>query len=142
MKRMRQSFSFLLFLLLSVLGMGRVVSAADEAPLVVGYYPYWATQPSPQQIPFQHYTHLIHAFVMVDEQGRPAVRSNVPDKSLTAAAHAAGVKVLLGLGGGSNGKSFTAMVRDEAKASRFIREIVVPSGRTASNPVPQIAASG
>src|SRR5690606_3396969 len=42
----------------------------------------------------------------------------------TQAAHEAGVKVLLGLGGGSNGKSFTAMVRDEAKARRFIQEIV------------------
>src|SRR5690606_31891027 len=72
----------------------------------------------------QHYTHLIHAFVMVDEQGRPAVCSNVPDKSLTTAAHAAGVKLLLGLGRGSTGKSFTAMVRDDAKANRLIREIV------------------
>lgn len=124
MKQMRRSFSFFLFFLLPVLGLGGVASAADKAPLVVGYYPYWATQPTPRQIPFQHYTHLIHAFVMVDEQGRPAVRSYVPDKSLTAAAHAAGVKVLLGLGGGSNGKSFTAMVRDEAKSSRFIQEIV------------------
>ncbi len=120
-------FSFLTAIIFSMLGQGTAVSA-EKAPMVLGYYPYWATQPTAQQIRFDHFTHLIHAFIAVDEQGLPELRSTVPNKALTQAAHAAGVKVLLGLGGGSNGKNFTAMVRDEAKSRRYIREIVALAG--------------
>ncbi len=125
MKTIRSAF-FLVLTAITLLLFGQGVAvAAEKAPLVVGYYPYWATS---QPIRFEHFTHLIHAFVGVDEQGLPESRSTVPDKSLTQAAHAAGVKVLLGLGGGSNGKNFTAMVRDAAKSERFIREIVALAG--------------
>jgi chitinase len=128
MKTIHFAFLSCLALIISLsLGQGIAVSA-EKAPIVLGYYPYWATAPSPQQIRFERYTHLIHAFVAVDERGLPEARSTVPDKALTQAARTADVKVLLGLGGGSNGKNFTAMVRDQAKSQRFIREIVAMAG--------------
>lgn len=128
MKPIRLAFFSLSSAIIFLMAGQGIAVAAEKAPVVVGYYPHWATQPTPQQIKFEYFTHLIHAFVAVDEQGRPEPRSTVPGKSLTEAAHAAGVKVLLGLGGGSNGNNFAAMVRDEAKSQRFIREIVALAG--------------
>lgn len=107
-----------------VLASGAQAAPAAERPLVVGYYPYWATDLAPAKIRFDRFTHIIHAFVGVGANGAPEVRAAVPSKALTSAARAAGTKVILGLGGGSNGANFAKMVRDPELSKNFIAQVV------------------
>jgi chitinase len=55
----------------------------------------------PQKINFQLYTHLCHAFVVADEDGKIRPNKTCPSRQLVTNAHKAGVKVLISLGGGA-----------------------------------------
>jgi chitinase len=75
-------------------------------------------------IRYDLYTHLCHAFVVADEDGRPRGTRNVPSRELTAAAHKAGVKVLLSLGGWGWDEQFAAMVKDPAAEDRYVEAVL------------------
>jgi len=83
-------------------------------PVVVGYYPSWTNKLPVSQINFGQFTHLIHAFVTI-QNGVLHTEGNLPSRALTQGGHAAGVKVLLGLGGEDSGPQLSAMTRDPAK---------------------------
>ncbi len=53
----------------------------------------------PRDINFQLYTHICHAFLVADGEGKVRTGRNVPSRELTGKAHQAGVKVLVSLGG-------------------------------------------
>ena len=53
----------------------------------------------PEQINYRLYTHLCHAFVVAEKDGTLLPRAKVPSHQLAQNAHAAGVKVLISLGG-------------------------------------------
>src|SRR4051794_28274125 len=59
---------------------------------------------------FRLYTHLCHAFLVADSEGRLQEARNVPSRDLTGDAHKAGVKVLVSLGGWGWDKQFALMV--------------------------------
>lgn len=98
--------------------------ADDGRPVILGYYPSWSTNLAPEKIPFGEFTYVIHAFTRVSPEGLPMAEGNVPSQTLTRAAHAGGTRVLLGIGGGSNGKDFGKMVRNPEKMRAFVTAVV------------------
>ncbi len=102
----------------SIFGFTQTGNAAP--PISMGYYPTYRTTPAPAEIRFDRFTHILHSFLSVDTNGKAVITKELADPALMTAAHAKGVKVLFALGGGSNGKSFTAMVRNPEKNAQFI----------------------
>jgi GH18 family chitinase len=70
---------------------------------VVGDYGYWSKYQTPAygaaQIPYQKLTHINHAGVSFDATGSLSVPQGFLEPELNNLAHAAGVKVMLLLGG-------------------------------------------
>lgn len=94
-------------------------------PMVLGYYPVWDTGLPPDRIGFSLFTHLAHAFAAPTPEGAVAGIDVVKARALTTPAHAAGVKVILSLGGGGSGSDhFAAIMADRVKADRWIGESV------------------
>jgi len=91
-------------------------------PVVAGYYPSW-TSPLPiAKINFGDFTHIIHAFATI-KRGAIRTSRNLPSRELTQAGHAAGVKVLLGLGGEDSGPEFSAMARNPVTEDACIQAL-------------------
>ncbi|HEV2397554.1 MAG TPA: glycoside hydrolase family 18 protein [Candidatus Sulfotelmatobacter sp.] len=78
---------------------------------VVGDYGYWSKYQDPPysaaQIPYHKLTHINHAGVSFDPYGSLSVPDGFIEPELNNSAHAAGVKVLLLLGGNFNGLELT-----------------------------------
>ena len=91
------------------------------APMVLGYYPTWEREVPPARLNFGQFTHLAHAFASPTADGGVAGVEVASARALTGPAHAAGVKVILSLGGGGAGSDhFAAIMADPVKADRFI----------------------
>jgi len=87
--------------------------------VVLGYYAPWAIQP--EQIAWQHLTHIAHAFAGIGKDG-----SLYPPKDaavLVGAAHKRDVKVLLSLGGSGSGAVFSKACADAARRKKLITAI-------------------
>ena len=65
----------------------------------------------PKKVNYRLYTHLCHAFLLADADGKIKPSKTVPNRDLTAEAHKDGVKVLLSLGGWGYDAQFAAIVR-------------------------------
>jgi chitinase len=94
-----------------------VVKASDR--VFVGY-----VAGSVDRIDYSLYTHLCHAFVLSDGQGKVFGEGTAPSKELTARAHRANVKVLLSLGGWGSDEAFAALVSKPESEDRYIRAIM------------------
>ncbi len=86
------------------LSLGQDSSDAPQIPKrIVGDYGYWsrtATPPySAEQIPFRMLTHINHAGVSFNSDGKLYVPQGFLEPQLITSAHASGVKVLLLIGG-------------------------------------------
>lgn len=106
-----------------LLGILPLHAGETPAPLVVGYYPCWGDNLPVEKIQYGQFTHLIHAFATV-RKGEIQTEGNLPSPALTRAAHAVGVKVLLGLGGADSGPDFTALTKDPAAQAACIKSLV------------------
>jgi chitinase len=93
----------------------------DGAPakVFVGY-----VYQQPQKINYSLYTHLCHAFVVADEDGKIRPGRSCPSQQLVADAHQAGVKVILSLGGWGWDKQFTAIVSKSASEDRYVDAVM------------------
>jgi chitinase len=78
----------------------------------------------PRNINFRLYTHICHAFLVADEEGRIQRRGNFPSRELTAAAHEAGVKVILSLGGWGWDKQFASIVSKPEAEDRYFASVM------------------
>jgi mannose/cellobiose epimerase-like protein (N-acyl-D-glucosamine 2-epimerase family)/spore germination protein YaaH len=78
----------------------------------------------PKKINFNLYTHLCHAFLVADEEGKPRPSKTCPSRQLVADAHKARVKVLLSLGGWGWDKQFTAIVSKPETLERYIKAVM------------------
>lgn len=88
---------------------------------VLGYVPAWDTGVADAELRFDRFTHLAHAFASPTADGGLHGLDVAKAKSLTGPAHAAGVKVLLSLGGGGSGsRHFSAIMADPKKQSLFV----------------------
>ena len=109
---------------LLILGRGPVPAQAapndeDPARVFVGYL-----FAAPRNINFRLYTHLCHAFLVADGEGRIQKRGNVPNRDLTTDSHKAGVKVLLSLGGWGWDKQFASIVSKPESEDRYFQGVM------------------
>ncbi len=79
---------------------------------------------APRALNYRLYTHLCHAFVVADEDGRVRPSANAPSKEVTTAAHEKGVKVLLSLGGWGWDKQFAAICSKPEAEDRYVAAIL------------------
>jgi chitinase len=75
-------------------------------------------------IEYGYLTHIAHAFAWPDAAGNLVVPAGLLYPELNAAAHAAGVKIILSLGGWSNCDGFPGMVSTSQSRARFIGQLV------------------
>jgi len=79
--------------------------SAQNSRRLLSYYPYWAKWNAPsytaRQIPYDKMTHILHAFLALkaNGQGGIVVPDGLIEDELIARAHAAGVKVMISVGG-------------------------------------------
>ena len=82
---------------------------------VVGDYGFWSKFQTPSygaaQIPYHKLSHINHAGVQFDASGSLTVPDGFPEPALNHRAHAAGVKVLLLLGGDFGGLEASGAVQ-------------------------------
>ena len=91
-----------------------------QKPVIMGYFPSYQTALSAEQVPAGSFTHVIYSFLKVNDAGVLDPESWAAAPAIAKAVHAKGIKVVLALSGGSNGKEFAAMVRDPAKNAKFL----------------------
>lgn len=91
-----------------------------QKPMIMGYFPSYQTALSADQVPTGSFTHVIYSFLKVNDAGVLDPDSWAAAPAIARTVHAKGIKVVLGLSGGSNGKEFAAMVRDPAKNAKFL----------------------
>jgi len=89
---------------------------------IVGYFPSWSGDP--KAVLYRDLTHIIYAFAFADSNGayRPV---EAPEKldAVVKAAHAAGVKVLISVGGWNEGddRAFEAISTHPERIQRFVQ---------------------
>jgi chitinase len=101
---------------------------------LLGYYPEWSKYNkapftyTAAQIPYKQLTHIAHAFLLLDEKANGTI--DLPDSKfiepeLISKAHAAGVKVLVSIGGGDGiqGPRFNKMAEEEAHRRAFAKNV-------------------
>ncbi len=94
---------------------------------VVGYYPSWYKSIYlPTQIDYKNLTHIIHCFVLPGKDGSLIIPSGIPDSQLVAYAHAAGIKVLISIGGGDSTATanFVSITSDSSIRSLFVNNLI------------------
>lgn len=93
--------------------------------VVMGYYPSWVKGTyGHAQIPFGYLTHIVHAFAWPDASGNLVAPAGLLYPALNSSARAAGVKMVLGLGGWGNCDGFPPMAASAANRARFIGQLV------------------
>jgi len=79
----------------------------------------------PRDLKFGLYTHLCHAFVTADAEGRVEKASrNVPSRELAGQAHKAGVRMLISLGGWGYDEPFAAITSKPKAEDRYVQAIL------------------
>jgi chitinase len=88
---------------------------------VIGYYTSWGQSTLPvSSVKFNSLTHINYAFAEPNPNGSI---SGTADAALINAAHLAGCKILISLGGANSGSAFTAVTADSIKRKTFINNL-------------------
>ncbi|HZW34258.1 MAG TPA: glycoside hydrolase family 18 protein [Isosphaeraceae bacterium] len=119
----RSGMVFAVILTSLIAGQGPARAAPRENPTEKVFVGYLFGQP--RQIDFRLYTHICHAFLVADGEGRVQKRGSVPSRELTAEAHKAGVRVILSLGGWGWDRQFAAIVSRPEAEDRYARAVMV-----------------
>lgn len=106
-------------------------SAAPTSKRLLGYYPEWSKYNTPaytaDQIPYGKLTHIAHAFVLLTAKadGTLQIPAGMIEPALISKAHAAGVKVLVSIGGGDGiqGPRFNQMAEQESTRQAFVANV-------------------
>ena len=104
-----------------------LVPPGPAAPnkVVMGYYASWTRAGFDHtKVAYGYLTHIAHAFAWPDSAGNLVVPTGYLYPALNAAAHAAGVKMILSLGGWGNCAGFPGMSATAANRGRFIGQLV------------------
>src|SRR5271156_3922212 len=78
----------------------------------------------PRNINFGLYTHLCHAFLVADGEGKVQTSPNVPSREITGQAHKAGVKMILSLGGWGWDRQFAPIVSKPESEDRYVKSVM------------------
>ncbi len=118
--------------LLILLGNALSLPAQDASPKrIIGYYTEWSKYNTPtysaKQIPYAKLTHINHAFAFISRKldGSIHVPVGMIEPGLISRAHAAGVKVLISIGGGDGieGPRFNKIARSETARQTFAANV-------------------
>lgn len=112
-----------------IIGIGSVASAYPK-PIAIGYYSFWSPEKGVTvgQIPEGHLTHIIYAFVEIDETGRCALAKVEAEKkgesefqklSLYRRSHV-DVKILFSVGGWKQSGRFSLIAKSKESRSQFV----------------------
>ena len=96
---------------------------ASPSRVVLGYYPSWVAHPNAKEIVYGRFTHLAHAFLTSDADGRLREDRAIPNPDLVRRAHERSVRVLLSLGGAGSAKTFRAIVRSGDARRRYVASV-------------------
>ncbi len=99
-------------------------------PIVLGYYPGYE-QFDQEKIPWERLTHLCHAFLTSDAEGRIETNRWVPSAKLTATAAKHGVPVILSVGGWGDADGFEMATLTPAKMKQWVDDatrVVIDNG--------------
>ncbi len=105
-----------------------LLAAGQEAPrraAVLGYYPSWATRLPVKDIRWERFTHVAHAFLQAEPDGRLKPDPAIPSAAFAKLAREKGVKALLSLGGAGSGAVFSAIVKDPDILRRYVQAVAV-----------------
>jgi chitinase len=91
--------------------------------VMVGYYAAFGNLPV-EQIPWKSLTHLSHAFLQLDAEGKVVANDAVPNGALTAEGRKNGVPVLVVVGGGNTVAGLEKAAADEAATKQLVADIV------------------
>ncbi len=102
---------------------GAVVSAqAQCAKRLLAYYPYYNGGYKSGKIPFSELTHIAHAFIDINPDGTISIPAGYLEPALLTSAHAAGVKVLVSVGG-ADVITFSGVAANAAYTTTFVNAI-------------------
>jgi GH18 family chitinase len=88
------------------------------------FYPYWTNgSVNAGNLPFSKMTHLAHAFIGTDSGGNLQVPSGYLDPAVNSAAHAAGVKMIVSIGGANSGTSYRPMAASTVARANFVNQV-------------------
>jgi chitinase len=113
--------NFWSILLLACCGTG----ALAGGPTIVGYYPDWNRGSYPYNfIAYRNLTHIAHSFLIPNSDGSLGGVNGFAYPQMVQAAHQAGVKVIVVLGGWGGSGGFPGMAADTASRRRFIENLL------------------
>jgi|SRR5271169_4317397 len=123
-------FAAALFLTLSARPISAQVTPSAPKRLL-GYYTAWSKYNTPpytaDQIPYSKLTHVAHAFLLLSPKadGTIQIPPGTIEPALLTKAHAAGVKVLISIGGGDGieGPRFNRMAASETARQAFVTNV-------------------
>jgi len=130
-RRIACLFATVLFLL-TLSTLPTTAQTSPSAPKrLLGYYTAWSKYNTPpytaDQIPYSKLTHIAHAFLLLAPQadGTLQIPSGTLEPALLTKAHAAGVKVLISIGGGDGieGPRFNRMAASETSRQAFVKNV-------------------
>lgn len=101
-------------------------AAGSTCKNVWAYYTAWskASGYDATHIPYDRLTHICHAFVIPNPDGSLQVPANYLESALIPSAHAAGVKVLVSVGGaGSGSNGFSALASSAVARANFASQL-------------------
>jgi len=99
--------------------------STQAAELVVGYYPSWIRYTTPaDKIRYQDVTTIAHAFIWPRADGSLEMYGDLLYPELMTMAHAAGVKVVVSIGGWGQCDGFAPMAANTATRKLFISNLV------------------
>ena len=99
------------------------------AKVAVGYYYFWSRYSYPyNSIEYNNLTHIAHAFVVPQSDGRLALESGASWQDflypqMIQAAHQHGVKVVVSVGGWGNSAGFSPMVANPTARANFAHNL-------------------
>ncbi len=117
--RIAQVFAILSAVILTQVSLLAATPPKNDPKVFVGY-----VAGLPVDINYDLYTHLCHAFVVADKDGTLIPQDNVPSEQLAREAHAAGVKILLSLGGWGWDEQFAAMSLDPTAEDLYVKSVM------------------
>jgi len=102
---MRKSLKYLIFVSCLIISGASFSFAATCTKRLLAYYPYWNSNYRSDKIQYSKLTHICHAFAEPNADGTLYLDPGPPallEPALITNAHAAGVKVLISIGGASS----------------------------------------
>ena len=102
------------------------LAVAQEAPrraAVLGYYPSWAAKLPAKDIRFERFTHLAHAFLQAEPDGRLKGDPAIPSADFARRAREKRVVPLLSLGGAGSGETFFAITQAPEALRRYVEAV-------------------